>query len=161
MSDLAGQVSAPLSVQVGAAPGSAATGSPTPAGGGPSALRPRTPVLSKARATCARVCRATARTRRAKRLPCRIALTFRLSAAARVRVVIRRAGTRTTLGTLSPAARPGANRVVLPGRLGRRTLGIGGYRLTLTARQNGLASRPTHRVGAGARGRPLKGCPGR
>ncbi len=142
MSDLAGQVSAPLSVQVGAAPGSAATGSPTPAGGSPSALRPRTPVLSKARATCARARRATARTRRAKRVPCRIALTFRLSAAARVRVVIRRAGTRTTLGTLSLAARPGVNRVVLPGRLGRRTLGPGTYRLILTARQNGLASRP-------------------
>lgn len=56
-------------------------------------------------------------------------LSFVLSRPARMRVLVRRGG--TVVGRIHVTARRGANRVVIPPRLGGRTLSAGRYALTL------------------------------
>ena len=74
----------------------------------------------------------------------RSTLRFTLDRAARVTVAYRTAPARRRrarlLGSVTLAGRKGVNRVVLTGRVGRRVLSPGRYRLTLTAKADGRTS---------------------
>ncbi len=60
---------------------------------------------------------------------CRIRLTFRLSEKATVTVSLKRVGARRSLGTVTVRGRKGANTVLLPAKVKRKTLKAGVLRL--------------------------------
>ena len=123
-------VSAPVAVTAGA--GAAAPPTMTPATSGPTTSPPTgTPGLTPD--TTAPVLSAVSLTRRRFRAKQGSTFRFNVSEKATVTVRITRKGSRSVRLTLKQTVAKGAERLVLPGRSGRRALAAGDYEAKVTA----------------------------
>lgn len=124
-----------------AAPGGDGGGEGTPAAPDPPVITPppaadtTAPALTAVRLTRARFRTARRSTALSAGTRAGTTLRFTLSEAARVRISVqrRRAGRATAVGALRRSEPAGANRVAFSGRLGKRALRPGRYRLKITA----------------------------